>query len=109
MTLQDFMTYFLTPAVGAISWFASRFVEKRKRNNDFISELQKTIDVLVTKYTETLKELVELKAQNAQLLMGQTQMDLQMKQLKAENAKFREEIERLNEMLTNIKSIRVAK
>ena len=109
MTLQDFMTYFLTPAVAAISWLAARFVEKRKRNNDFISELQKTFDVLVAKYTETLQELVALKGQNAQLLAGQVQMEIQMKQLKEENAKFREEIERLNEMLTNIKSIRVSK
>jgi len=71
--------------------------------------LQKTIDVLVAKYTETLQELVALKGQNAQLLAGQVQMEIQMKQLKEENAKFREEIERLNEMLTNIKSIRVSK
>jgi cell division protein FtsB len=104
--MQDILTYILPLITTAIGWFVSRFVERRKRNNDFISELQKSIDTLVEKYTTTLNELIEVKGQNADLILGQKKLESELHQLKAENTKLREQITQLNTMLENIKSIR---
>ncbi len=63
---------------GAISWVFS----KRSRDNSFIPKLQETIKVLSDNYAETLKDAVITKRQNAELLMGQAEAELQMDKLK---------------------------
>ncbi len=50
---------------GGLTGIATWFVSKRKRNNDFLSDLQGSINSLSDNYTQTLNELVQVKMQNA--------------------------------------------
>ena len=74
---MDFLLNFLTFALpggflgSVVTWFASR----RQRNNDFLAELQKSIDLLTEKYTKVLEENIILKADNAKLLANQAVME----------------------------------
>lgn len=76
---------------GAIIWFFSR----RKRNNDFLSELQKSINNLSTSYTDTLDKLVDVQRQNSQLMINQHSLELLNKELLENQAALKSEIELL--------------
>ena len=79
--------YILTPIGGIIGWaFGSK-----KRNNDFLAELQASIDLLSTKNKELVEEVVKLRAE--------------VLHLKTENAALRREVEELNSKLENVKTI----
>lgn len=47
---------------GFLSSVVTWLVTRRQRNNDFLASLQKSIDLLTEKYTETLNENVRLQA-----------------------------------------------
>ena len=49
---------------GFLSSVVAWLVTRRQRNNDFLASLQKSIDLLTEKYTETLDENVRLQADN---------------------------------------------
>lgn len=89
----------LPTASGAIGWFASRLVQKRKRNNDFLGEMQANIDMLVEKYSDTLKELIELKKQNAELLLGQQSLENELKAVRLQNSKLKSEVDKLTSLV----------
>ena len=71
--LSNLLTYSLPSGFlgSVVTWFASR----RQRNNDFLAELQKSIDLLTEKYTKVLEENIILKADNAKLLANQAVME----------------------------------
>jgi len=94
----------LPTASAAIGWFASRFVQKKKRNNDFLGEMQANIDMLVVKYSDTLKELIALKAQNAELLTGQQTLESEIKLLRSQNAKLKLEVDKLTKLMKPTKT-----
>jgi uncharacterized coiled-coil DUF342 family protein len=88
--MQDFITilgYLLTPISAVVAWFAGR----RKSNNDFLQELQASIDLLSTKNKELINEVVNLRSE--------------IVHLKSENAALRKEVEELNAKLDNVKTI----
>ncbi len=101
--LVNLLTFSL-PA-GFIGSIAQWLVSKKKRDNDFISDLQKSIDLLSDRYNATLKQLVEVKEQNAELLASQKLLTLQVKELTKENDLLRKTVEELNERFANIKTI----
>lgn len=105
MLLELFIQYILPPILGAIGWLATQYVSKSKRKNDAISELNGTIEGLVAKYTQTLAVLVEVRKENANLIVGQAEMQEEIKALRKENAELRIEIEQLNERLANVRTI----
>lgn len=83
---------------GFLSSVVTWLVTRRQRNNDFLASLQKSIDLLTEKYTETLNENVRLQADNAHLLANQKVMEEKIdalnkkidqltKQLKTQNEK----------------------
>ncbi len=49
--------YVMTPIAAAVSWFVS----KKKQDNDFLGELQSSIDVLTTENKKLYKELLDLR------------------------------------------------
>jgi FtsZ-binding cell division protein ZapB len=69
-----------TPAAGVIGWFAGR----KKQNNDFLRDLQASIDLLAEKNRILMEEVVKLRE---------------------ENAKLRGEVEELSRKLENVKTI----
>jgi len=79
--------YLLAPVTGVVSWIAA----SRKRKNDFLTDLQASIDLLSAKNKELINEVVNLRGE--------------VVQLKSENTALRREIEELNERLSNVKTI----
>jgi regulator of replication initiation timing len=54
----------LTPILGvAVGWFVGR----RKQKNDFLNELQASIDLLAAKNHELMTEVVEVVGENVRL------------------------------------------
>lgn len=86
---------------SAVTWIVAR----KKRNNDFLADLQNSIDLLSDKYNATLRELVEVKEQNSKLLISQKDMQVQMIELKRENGELKSTIDELNERLSGVKTI----
>ena len=84
----------LIPAVtGVAGWLAGR----RKQRNDFLVEMQSSIDLLSEKNKLFVGELVQLREENLKL-RGEVAM------LREENRTLRVEIEALNKNLVNFSS-----
>lgn len=88
----------LSIILSPLSALAGWAVGKRKRNNDFISELQSSIDLLTSKYTLTLNELITLKGQNANLM-------IEMGKIRSENSHLKQQVEELTNKLGDVKII----
>lgn len=63
MSVYEWVTTFLVPVTGVISWLAG----SRKRRNDTIVELQNTINLLAEKNRELYEETIKLRQQVADL------------------------------------------
>ncbi len=109
MAIELFMQYVLPVLTGAVSWIAVQYVSKNKRRSDTIKDLNTALDNLVDKYTQTLKTLTEVQKKNVELINGQNKMQVELEQLRIENAELRKEVQQLNEKLENVKTIRVSK
>lgn len=84
---------------GCISSLLTWLVTRKKRRNDFLADLQNSIDLLTKKYTETLdkytiaqEENTRLKLDNAQLLANQ---EIMAQKIDALNKK----VDQLNKLL----------
>jgi predicted nuclease with TOPRIM domain len=76
----------ISTALGSI---ATWFVARRKRNNDFIAELQASIDLLAKKNNEQLAIIVELREKLAQ-------QHVELLNIKKENELLKTEVRKLN-------------
>jgi regulator of replication initiation timing len=88
--MDNFVTilgYILTPLAAVVTWFASR----KKQRNDFLKDLQASIDLLSKKNKDLLDEVINLRSE--------------VVQLKSENKQLRVEVEELNRRLENVKTI----
>ena len=92
--LLDVANLLLPAAAGAIGWLAGN----RKRKNDFLSDMQASIDLLSEKNKRLVEEVVLLREENAKVRSEVTQ-------LREENKALRLEIEALNKNLVNVKAI----
>ena len=86
--------YIIAPVSSIITWFVGR----KKSRNDFLREMQASIDLLATRNGNLIKVVTELRGENMRL-----RLDVQ--RLAAENAKMSKEIEGLNSRFKNIKTI----
>ena len=78
MELTDIMTYF-TPVVTAIfGWWAGR----RKQRNDFISELQASIDLLAEKNKSQMEEIINLRNKVVELMATISTLTAQLAETK---------------------------
>ena len=101
MDVTTLIGYIFSALTGIAGWMVGR----RKQQNDFISDLQSSIDMLAEKNSALLKEVVSLREQNAELLSNQAEMKKEMAALRYENAGLKKEIEELNAKLSNVKTI----
>ena len=60
MTTYEWITTFLVPITGVVSWLAGA----RMRRNESIKALQTTIDMLVEKNKELYDEIMRLRKEN---------------------------------------------
>jgi len=89
---SDVVNVALPAVIGVVGWLAGR----RKQRNDFLAEMQSSIDLLSEKNRLFVGEMVQLREENLKLC-GEVAM------LREENRALRLEIEALNKNLTNVK------
>lgn len=87
MQFTDILPYLVSAVTAVVGWLTGR----RKQKNDFLHEMQNSIDLLTEKNTELVKKVVEL---NSEVI-----------HLRRENAELRTELELLNEKLAGVKTI----
>jgi predicted nucleic acid-binding Zn-ribbon protein len=80
MELENIISYVAPVLTALIGWLFGR----KKERNDFLSDLQASIDLLAEKNRLLMEEIVKLRNENAQL---------------------RYEVEELNRKLENVKTI----
>ena len=85
--ILDIINVVTTAVAGIAGWLIGR----RKQKNDFLSELQSSIDLLSKKNKELIEEVISLRGE--------------VVHLRSENEALREEIKELNEKWSNIKTI----
>lgn len=98
----------LTPITGFFSFKAG----KRTRNNDFLQQLQNSIDLLAKRNSELLQELITVKGQNADMQVAMKTLSNENKllsegfsRLTEENQTLSKQVEFLTEQLANVKVI----
>ncbi|MFV0403646.1 MAG: hypothetical protein ACK5KV_06820 [Bacteroides graminisolvens] len=99
--IYQILTIILPVVSSVVTWFVAR----KKRKNDFLADLQTSIDLLSEKYNNALRELVEVKEQNSKLLVSQNEMKQQIALLTQENLTLKRTVDELNERLSNVKTI----
>lgn len=90
----DAVNLSITVVAGIAGWLAGR----RKQKNDFLSELQSSIDLLSEKNRQLVEEVVQLRTENADI-------GSEVIQLREENKALRAEIKVLSKQLENVKTI----
>lgn len=94
----EYIASIITPIITAVGGW---FIGSKKRNNDFLSELQSSINLLSAENNKLLQELVTVRKENASLLYNQEMMSSEIKALRQENASLRMEIEELTATINN--------
>lgn len=90
---------------SALTGIAGWWVGKRKQNNDFLADLQGSVNMLTEENAKLLKELVDVRKDNAVLMSNQEQMKLEIEALRKENEALRQEIGKLNHSLTGLNAL----
>ena len=99
--METIINVIIPVITGIAGWFAAR----RKKNNDFLHDLQQSVNMLTDRNRELLNELIELRKQNARLLGNQEEMHVKIEKLQKENIGLKKELEELNKKLENVKTI----
>lgn len=84
---------------SAVTGLAGWLVGRRRQNNDFLNDLQGSVNMLTEENARLLKELIEVRKDNAILMANQEQMKIEIEALRKENGTLREEIGELNRRL----------
>lgn len=80
MTTYEWITTFLVPVTGIVSWLAGA----RMRKNGAISAMQTTIDMLVEQNADLYKKVLELRKENDNLRVDAIQRDNKISELQRE-------------------------
>lgn len=97
----NIISIIIAPLTGVLSWFAGR----KKSKNDFLQEMQDSIDLLVVKNKDLVEEVTNLRLKNSELIANQEILKRQIDTLTKQNATLQKTIETLNEQLKNVKTI----
>ena len=73
---------------AVVSWAVGR----RKRNNDFLAEMQRSIDLLSEKYNQVLQENVSLRQEKADWQVSQRLLNAKVDRLTREVEKLRKNL-----------------
>lgn len=72
---------YITPVLtGVVGWLGGQ----RKKRNDFLGDLQESIDMLVEKNKELYGEVIQLRTENKELYGEVSQLRLENKELRAD-------------------------
>ena len=78
MTTYEWITTFLVPITGIVSWLAGA----RMRRNESIKALQTTIDMLNERNRELYEEQVRLRKENAELKLAVNELKNELEGIK---------------------------
>ena len=106
-------------ALGVLTSIAGWIVGRRKRNNSFLADLQRSIDALAAKNAEQMNEILKLReevvilrtenlAQSKEILAlreENKELSAQVESLREENGALNEKVSRLTEQLAGVKTI----
>lgn len=93
--------YVFSAVTGVAGWLVGR----RKQANDFLSDLQGSINMLTEENAKLLKELIAVRRENATLMTNQKEMKIEIEALRKKNEALRQEIGELNNRLAGIRTI----
>lgn len=85
MTAYEWITTFMVPVTGVISWLAGA----RMRRNENLKSLQTTIDLLVEKNKELYEEILRLRQENDTLRDEGVKRDNEISELKHQIEKLK--------------------
>lgn len=80
MTTYEWITTFMVPVTGIVSWLAG----SRMRKNDAINAMQTTIDMLVEQNADLYKKVLELRQENTDLRVSINAGNIEIERLKTE-------------------------
>lgn len=89
MTTYEWITTMLVPVTSLITWLAA----SRKRRNDTLGEMQRTIDMLVVNNNEVYSELVSTRKELAEARMEIDTLKSNQEKLLRENVELRSLLE----------------
>ncbi len=89
MTTYEWITTLLVPLSSLITWLAAT----RKRRNDTLGEMQRTIDMLVVNNNEVYSELVSTRKELAEARMEIDILKSNQEKLLKENTELRSLLE----------------
>lgn len=92
----------LIPIVTAVVGY---FVGKKKRDNDFLSELQHSIDLLSEKNAQLIRETISLNETVVALRKENAELKNEVSLLREENKALTADVSSLREQLNGIKTI----
>ena len=84
MTTYEWITTFLVPVTGIVSWLAGA----RMRRNESIKALMTTIDMLNERNKELYEEIADLRRENAALKDAANKRDIEISELKLQVEKL---------------------
>lgn len=80
MTTYEWITTFLVPVTGIVSWLAG----SRMRKNSTINAMQTTIDMLVEQNADLYKKILDLRQENTDLRVSINAGNIEIERLKTE-------------------------
>ena len=80
MTTYEWITTFMVPVTGIVSWLAG----SRMRKNGAINAMQTTIDMLVDQNADLYKKVLELRQENTDLRVSINAGNIEIERLKTE-------------------------
>lgn len=88
----EYLNIIITLLTTIIAFYGGTFIGKRKLKNDFLNDLQNSIDLLASKNKELLSEVVLLRDANLQLMSNQAALKISINQLKKTNLELTEKL-----------------
>lgn len=89
--LINVISMIATPVAGVLSYFAGR----KKKDNDFLQDLQGSINMLSDKNSKLIEELVTVKEQNIELKMSVRELQLENEKLSVQIKSLRSQLDRV--------------
>lgn len=84
-------------AVGGVSSLAGWLAGRKQKNNDFLKELQGSINALAAKNAEQMDEIIKLRGEIVLLRTENLELSKGQERLIRENAELKEEVSKLRE------------
>lgn len=99
--IERIMDWALPVITGVAGWWTGR----RKQKNDFLSDLQSSIDLLSSRNAELVERVTTLNTTVIGLKAENASLKAEIKAVREENQQMSDEITRLREKLDGVKTI----